>query len=127
MLRRSFLAGVPALATVAATGATTVLLSPGCDTAVVTSLYELSGIVSERFESGMSLTPLANARVSFVSDTGIRYETTSGGDGRYRMAIESDTPFGQVRAEAEGFNPAETTVLFDVPARRIDIDMRRAT
>ena len=89
------------------------------------STYELSGIVSERFESGTDLTPLAGVEITFTSDTGMSFSTTSGDDGRYRMQIESEVRFGQVRASLAGFQTTETTVLFDVPARRIDLDMRR--
>jgi hypothetical protein len=121
MLRRSFVAGVPALITFGSLAG-----SSGCQPAAVVSTYELSGIISERFESGMNLAPLANARVLFTSDTGLTFETMSGGDGRYRMQVVTDSRFGQVRAELEGFEPAETTVLFDTPSRRIDIDLRRA-
>jgi hypothetical protein len=117
MLRRSFLAGVPVLVLVGSTG---------CDGgAPVVSTYELSGIVSERFESGMDLTPLAGVAVTFTSDTGMAFSATTGDDGRYRMQIESEVDFGQVRASLAGFQTTETTVLFDVPARRIDLDMRR--
>lgn len=116
MLRRSFVAGVPALVGFGVMG---------CQPGPVSSLYELSGIVSERFESGMNLAPLGGARVIFTSDTGVQFETTTGGDGRYRMQVESDTIFGQVRAELEGFEPVEHSVLFDTPSRRIDLDMRR--
>jgi|GEM_PF-1895208 len=117
MLRRSFLAGVPVLVLVGSTG---------CDGgAAMISTYELSGIVSERFESGIEVTPLAGVEVTFTSDTRMSFSATTGDDGRYRMQIESEVRFGQVRAALAGFQTTERTVLFDVPARRVDLDMRR--
>jgi hypothetical protein len=115
MLRRWLLLSVPALA-----------LGIGCDSAPLTNEYELSGIVSERFESGMMLAPLGGVRITFRSDTGLAYETTTGPDGRYRMRISSDIEFGQVRGELDGFDPVEATVYFDLPTRRVDLSMRRS-
>lgn len=96
-----------------------------CAPVDTTSSYELSGIVSERFESGMVLAPLGGVAVTFVSDTGLATATTSGSDGRYRMLIESDTPFGTVRAVHPEFQDRTENVYFDTPIRRIDLDMRR--
>ena len=45
-------------------------------------------------------------------------------DGRYAMQVMSDSRFGQVRAEATGYNPSERTVFFDVAQRRIDLALR---
>lgn len=117
MLRRSFLAGVPVLVLVG---------SSGCDGgAAVVSTYELSGIVTERIDTGTDVAPLAGAEVTFTSDTGMSLTTTSGDDGRYRMQVESEVRFGQVRATLAGYQTTERTVLFDVPARRVDLGMRR--
>lgn len=115
MLRRWFLLGVPAALAVMV----------GCEPPPLNNEYELSGIVSERFESGTELSPLGGVRVTFRGDTGLVYETSTGSDGRYRMRISSDVQFGQVRAELDGFTPVEMTVYFDTPTRRIDLDMRR--
>lgn len=96
----------------------------GCAPPDLTASYELSGIVSERFESGDVLTPIGGANVTFTSDTGLSASAVTGSDGRYRMIIESDTPFGVVRAEAAGFAPSTRSVYFDTPVRRIDLDLR---
>lgn len=122
MVRRPLLAGVPVLVASAL-----LALVAGCGEGVPVSQYELSGIVSERFESGMALAPLAGVHITFRSDTGLVFETDTGGDGRYRLRIESDVAFGQVRAELAGFQPTERTVYFDTNSRRIDLDMRRET
>jgi hypothetical protein len=87
--------------------------------------YELSGHVSALLESGDEGGPIANARVLFVSDTLIVEETTTDANGLYRMRVETDHRFGQVRAEAAGFRPGEETVLFDTPQRRVDVALRR--
>lgn len=99
-------------------------LTASCAPPDLTATYELSGFVSERFESGDTLAPIGGARVTFTSDTGLGASTVTGGDGRYRMIIESDTQFGAVRAEAVGFAPSTQTVFFDTPVRRIDFDLR---
>lgn len=87
--------------------------------------YELSGHVTVLLESGDTGGPVANARVVFVSDTLIVEETTSDANGRYRMRVETDHAFGQVRAEAAGFRPQEETVYFDTSQRRVDLALRR--
>ncbi len=87
--------------------------------------YELSGRVTARLEGGEQGGAIAGARVVFVSDTLIVEETTSDEDGRYRMRVETDHPFGQVRAEAAGFRPHEETVYFDTSRRRVDLALRR--
>ncbi len=70
--------------------------------------------------------PLAGARVVFTSDTLMSADATTGGDGRYEIAVTTDTPFGQVRAERTGYQPAEATVFFDTVARRVDLMLRPA-
>lgn len=86
--------------------------------------YDLSGRVTRQQEDMGA--PLPGATVRFTSDTGLVQETTTGGDGRYEMQVVSDTPFGQVRAEAPGYVPSERTVYFDLPERRIDLELRPA-
>ncbi len=87
--------------------------------------YELSGHVTALLDGTSSGDPVPNARVTFTSDTLLVEETTADGAGRYRMRIVSDHPFGQVRAEAEGFLPHEETVYFDTAQRRVDVALRR--
>lgn len=119
MLRRSFLAGVPVLVLAG---------SSGCDGGgAVASTYELSGVVSERIDTstGTDVAPLGGVEVTFTSDTGMSFTTSTGDDGRYRMQLESEIRFGQVRATLAGFQTTERTVFFDVPARRVDLGMRR--
>jgi hypothetical protein len=95
------------------------LLAWGCDSAP-TSFYEISGEITDERTGD----PIGGAAVSFISDTGYGAETTADGDGIYRLAIETDHPFGQVRAEASGYVPKERTVYFDAEDRRIDIALR---
>ncbi len=97
----------------------------GCQGGAPTETYELSGRVSVLLESADEGGPIEGATVRFTSDTLLVAETTTDGEGRYRMRVESDHPFGQVRAEAAGFRPAEATVYFDTPQRRIDLQLRR--
>ena len=114
---------VPALAVLAL-----VLGSPALGSCVGESTleaYELSGHVTSLLEGSDSGDAVPNARVTFVSDTLLVEETTADGAGRYRMRIVTDHPFGQVRAEAEGFLPHEETVYFDTPQRRVDVALRR--
>ncbi len=96
----------------------------GCEEAP-TALYQISGQITD----DLSEDPIAGATVSFIADTGYSAETTADGNGRYRLAVETDYPFGQVRAEASGYVPKEATVYFDSEDRRIDIQLRpsRAT
>lgn len=106
--------------------ALTLLLLASCEPQdVPLASYELSGRVTVLLESDAEGGAIANARVIFTSDTLLRQETTTDEDGRYRMRIETDHLFGQVRAEAAGFRPNEETVYFDSPMRRVDIALRR--
>ncbi|NOY93031.1 MAG: carboxypeptidase regulatory-like domain-containing protein [Deltaproteobacteria bacterium] len=82
--------------------------------------FELEGRVRDEF----SREGLSGADVTFTSDTGLSTRTRTGSGGRYRMSVLSDVPFGQVRAEREGYNPAEVTVYFDGSDRVIDLDLR---
>jgi hypothetical protein len=94
-------------------------LAWGCESSP-TDFYGLSGeITDERTGDG-----IGGATVSFTSDTGYGAETTANGDGVYRLEVETDHPFGQVRAEASGYVPKERTVYFDSADRRIDIALR---
>ncbi len=102
------------------------IFSMACDGSAPMDTFELSGRVTVLLESPDGGSQIAGARVLFVSDTLLATETVTDADGRYRMRVVTDHPFGQVRAEAEGFLPSETTVLFDTPQRRVDIELRRA-
>ncbi|MEM1417162.1 MAG: carboxypeptidase regulatory-like domain-containing protein [Myxococcota bacterium] len=94
----------------------------GCGEDGFTDRFELSGrVIDASNERG-----LAGARVVFSTDTGVATETTTGGGGGFELAIRSDTPFGQLRAEAEGFAPEEATVFFDTPRRVVDLTLRPA-
>jgi hypothetical protein len=84
-----------------------------------TDSYELSGVVTDE-ATGKHL---SGALVTFVSDTLYTTDTRTDGDGHYEMIVETDTPFGQVRAELDGYRPGERTVFFDTPSRRIDIEL----
>ncbi len=95
-----------------------------CGSGARSSDYDLSGyVVTERTSAGRE--PVSGARVRFTSDTGLVTETVASGEGRYEMQVESDVRFGQVRAEADGFVPQESTVYFDAPERGLDPVMRR--
>jgi hypothetical protein len=99
-------------------------LALGCGEELALESYELSGSVTILDESGGGA-PLPGARVTFTSDTLRVEETRADSEGRYRMRLETDHPFGQVRAEADGFFAREATVYFDSPQRRIDLSLRR--
>ncbi|MCA9602726.1 MAG: carboxypeptidase regulatory-like domain-containing protein [Myxococcales bacterium] len=88
----------------------------------VTTSYELSGKVTD----AVSGKALKGVKVRFTSDTLYSDSTTTDEDGWYEMGVESDEPFGQVRAEKSGYAPAEATVYFDTKSRRIDIRMRES-
>ena len=82
--------------------------------------FELSGFVHD----DLTGEGIDDATVTFVSDTLFEASTTTSGNGFYEMGVETDVPFGQVRAEKEGYRPAEATVFFDTNVRRIDLRMR---
>ncbi len=99
-------------------------LSGACTEDTPGSAFDLSGLVASETEEGGATTPLGGALVRFTSDTGQVHEATTTSEGRYEMQIFTDSPFGQVRAEASGFGPSERTVLFDRPQRRVDLVLR---
>lgn len=82
--------------------------------------YEVSGYVTDR-DTGAAI---ENATVSFVSDTRFSAATRTDEDGLYQMAVETDRPFGQVTANADGYETSDTTVFFDTRTRRIDLTLR---
>jgi hypothetical protein len=102
------------------------LLAGACEGGAPTETYELSGRVTVLLESAEEGGPIPDATVRFTSDTLLVSETTTDGEGRYRMRVETDHPFGQVRAEAAGFLADEATVYFDTPQRRVDLQLRRS-
>ena len=95
----------------------------GCAEEAPTDAFELSGYVTER-DGGA---PVSGARVIFTSDTLYTAETTTNDDGLYEMVVETDRPFGQVRAEAAGYENEERSVFFDSPSRRLDLTLRSAS
>lgn len=98
----------------------------GCEEDLGLSEYELFGRVTAFNEgAGGQAVPVAGAKVRFVSDTRLETGTSSDDSGRYRMRVTTDHAFGQVRAEADGFDPGEQSVYFDESFRRIDIELRR--
>lgn len=97
------------------------LAGPGCASEdAATDLYELSGIVHDE----RSNRPVSGVRVTFTSDTLYTESTRTDGDGQYEMVVETDTPFGQVRAEKDGYRAGEETVYFDTDTRRVDLFIR---
>ncbi|MGF1465819.1 MAG: carboxypeptidase-like regulatory domain-containing protein [Sandaracinaceae bacterium] len=99
----------------------------GCESSGITSRFELTGRVTVFNEGSPGAgSPIAGATVTFESDTRLVAETTTNGSGRYRLDVDSDDDFGEVRAEAEGFRPATATVFFDRPSRRVDLALPRA-
>lgn len=100
-------------------------LLASCDGSAPTDTFELSGIITVLLESEDAGGGIAGARVSFTSDTLLVSEATADETGRYRMRLATDHPFGQVRAEADGFQTQDATVFFDMPQRRIDLQLRR--
>ncbi len=91
-----------------------------CESATATDRFELSGYVQDQ-TSGRGV---GGARVQFVSDTLFEAETQTNGDGFYEMVVETDRPFGQVQATADGYDPEDATVFFDTNRRRLDIRLR---
>ncbi|MEZ4249363.1 MAG: carboxypeptidase regulatory-like domain-containing protein [Polyangiales bacterium] len=82
-----------------------------------TSTFELAGYVREVGDGP----GVRGATVTFTSDTRYTTSTRTNSDGYYEMAVETDGEFGQVRAEHEGYQPAEETVFFDTRQRRVDL------
>ena len=110
----------------AALGLAALGLLASCGQGAPTDAFELSGVVTVLLQTGDDGGPIAGAHVTFSSDTLIVSETDTDDEGRYRMRVMTDYDFGQVRVTAEGFRPSERTVFFDVPQRRVDVQMRRA-
>ena len=100
-------------------------LATSCGEGAPTDAFELSGRVTVFNEGGAVEEPIPDALVTFVSDTLIVEETRTDDGGRYRMRVLTDFPFGEVKAEAEGFIPGQGTVYFDSPQRRVDLVLRR--
>ncbi len=70
-------------------------------------------------------TAISGAEVTFVGETLYEGDARTDGDGYYELRVETDSPFGQVRAAHPDFQPAEATVFFDTSERRIDLVLRR--
>lgn len=90
--------------------------APGVD-------HDLSGIVTD----GDTGAPISGAMVTFSSDTLRTYDTTTGGDGVYRLLVDVDVPFGQVMASKAGYVGAASTVYFDTGIRRVDLSLHKTT
>ena len=101
--------GVPLLLGAAVAG--------GCGDTNPTGSFELTGRVLEV----NSEAPVSGALVIFRSDTLYTNQDRTSGGGWYEMGIETDSPFGQVRAEHPGYIPDEETVFIDTTQRRVDI------
>lgn len=99
------------------------LLLSSCAEGPPVDELDVSGFVTASTLAGGG--PISGALVRFSSDTGLATETRTGDDGRYRMRVLTDHPFGQVSAEAEGFLPRQATVYFDRPERRVDLVLQR--
>jgi hypothetical protein len=95
----------------------------GCAEDPVTTRYVVAGHVTDA-TTGAGIT---GAAITFVADTLYTDATKTDSSGDYEMTVESDVPFGQVRAERDGYVAAETTVYFDTLSRRIDLVLRRAS
>ena len=97
------------------------LASSGCDDGTNPNLdsYEVSGRVTD-IETGEGI---ANASVVFTSDTLFTASTQTGDGGHYAMLVETDSPYGRVRAEKSGYAPATESVFFDSAVRRVDVEM----
>lgn len=87
--------------------------------------FELVGYVHEARGPGSDGQAIPNASVRLEMDTGRVAETTTASDGRYRVFIVSDTPFGEVSARAAGFHESRQSVYFDTPSHRIDLRLPR--
>jgi hypothetical protein len=102
------------------------LMSAGCGTnAPPGEGYEIIGFVVESVGTGDDGPPIAGAMVRFQGDTGRAVEGVSESNGRYRLFIVSDSRFGQITANAAGFQEARETVFFDSPSRRVDLVLPR--
>lgn len=85
-----------------------------------TTDHELSGFVTNETTTD----PVSGASVTFSSDTLYTTSATTDSDGYYEMVIQTDSNFGQVRAEKAGYFVNEMTVYFDSDARRVDFTLR---
>ncbi|MBX3248990.1 MAG: carboxypeptidase regulatory-like domain-containing protein [Myxococcales bacterium] len=120
VLRHAHAARVPSVVARVALLSVVWLSIAGCEGSGATSTYELAGYVRE-LGTGVGI---SGATVTFTSDTRYRSEARTDGDGYYEMQVETDALFGQVRAEHERFQPAESSVYFDTRTRRVDLALR---
>jgi hypothetical protein len=86
----------------------------------VTERYRVSGFVRDDATGN----GIGGVKVTFTSDTLRTADTTTSGNGAYEMNVRSDVPFGQVKAEREGYSTDQRTVHFDSNDRRIDLVLR---
>ena len=97
-----------------------VSLVSGCVSESPVQDFEVSGFITDRSTGDA----IEGATVSFVSDTRFESATVSDENGLYQMAVETDRPFGQVTANAAGYEPNDATVFFDTRTRRVDLTLR---
>lgn len=100
------------------------LVAAGCNDGANPDLesFEISGVVTDAETGGA----IRSATVTFTSDTLYTETTETDRDGHYAMFVETDTPYGRVLAEKDGYEPASESVFFDSSERRVDIEMNPA-
>ncbi len=84
--------------------------------------YRIEGYVRDARDG----TPLSAASVRFRSDALDEASAETDSDGRFVMEVVTHHPFGTVRAEKEGYQPAEADVYFDASIRRLDLSLQPA-
>ncbi len=111
---------------VAASLVTLLLLSSSCDDGRDVApdvARRVSGIVRD----GLDGERLTGVRVRFVSDTLDEATSKSDGDGRYRIAVLSDTDKGRLEASRQGYATRVVSVYFDSTDVKLDIELSRAS
>lgn len=98
------------------------LLFAGCseDTPETAQDVEVSGYVKDE----VTKRAIRRAAVTFTSDVLDTASTTADDDGYYEMAVTTNTPTGRIAVSASGYLPGEASVFFDVPSRRVDLELR---
>lgn len=81
---------------------------------------EVSGYVRD----DVTRRAIRGASVVFTSDVLDTKSTTTDDDGYYEMAVTTNTTTGRLLASKAGYVPNEVSVYFDVPSRRVDIELR---
>ena len=81
---------------------------------------EVSGYVKDEVTKRV----IRRAAVMFTSDVLDTASTTTDDDGYYEMAVTTNSPTGRIAVTATGYLPGEVSVYFDVPSRRVDVELR---